>query len=102
MTKTEAVTQMMFCLQVSNDVKLSDKLQGQMDWQWVRPPAAGSHCVWGLTFVTVIKRKSWNESKTILSWKRDIVSGEQCVCVCVCVGVSECKTEQNGTCDLRE
>lgn len=33
MTKTEAVTQMMFCLQVSNDVKLSDKLQGQMDWQ---------------------------------------------------------------------
>lgn len=33
MTKTEAVTQMMFCLEVSNDVKSSDKLQGQMVWR---------------------------------------------------------------------
>lgn len=27
-------------------------------WQWVRRPAASSHCVWSVTFVTVMERKS--------------------------------------------
>lgn len=46
-TDTEAVTQMMFCSGGFNDVKSPDKLRGRVVWQWVRPPAAGGHCVLG-------------------------------------------------------